>query len=233
MKKILVTGASRGIGLELCRQLLEENHQVIGTYREEKSAVPLFGLAKEAAQLDLVCLDVNSTESINHAFQAIKQKFSSLDQVFNNAGILDWSSLSEVTVEAFRNIYETNVIGVFQVSREARMLLQNGKDPLIVNLSSRLGSITLRGNTQLGGAIAYQCSKTALNMLTKQTSIDYQEYGIRVISMSPGWVKTDMGGADAKYEVSESVKLLLSRVKELPTETSGVFLGEDGESIPW
>ena len=108
MKKILVTGASRGIGLELCRQLLEENHQVIGTYREEKSAVPLFGLAKEAAQLDLVCLDVNSTESINHAFQAIKQKFSSLDQVFNNAGILDWSSLSEVTVEAFRNIYETN-----------------------------------------------------------------------------------------------------------------------------
>lgn len=233
MKKILVTGASRGIGLELCRQLLEENHQVIGTYREEKSAVPLFGLAEEAAQLDLVCLDVNSTESINHAFQAIKQKFSSLDQVFNNAGILDWSSLSEVTVEAFRNIYETNVIGVFQVSREARMLLQNGKDPLIVNLSSRLGSITLRGNTQLGGAIAYQCSKTALNMLTKQTSIDYQEYGIRVISMSPGWVKTDMGGADAKYEVSESVKLLLSRVKELPTETSGVFLGEDGESIPW
>ena len=233
MKKILVTGASRGIGLELCRQLLEENHQVIGTYREEKSAVPLFGLAKEAAQLDLVCLDVNSTESINHAFQAIKQKFSSLDQVFNNAGILDWSSLSEATVEAFRNIYETNVIGVFQVSREARMLLQNGKDPLIVNLSSRLGSITLRGNTQLGGAIAYQCSKTALNMLTKQTSIDYQEYGIRVISMSPGWVKTDMGGADAKYEVSESVRLLLSRVKELPTETSGVFLGEDGESIPW
>ena len=233
MKKILVTGASRGIGLELCRQLLEENHQVIGTYREEKSAVPLFGLAKEAAQLDLVCLDVNSTESINHAFQAIKQKFSSLDQVFNNAGILDWSSLSEVTVEAFRNIYETNVIGVFQVSREARMLLQNGKDPLIVNLSSRLGSITLRGNTQLGGAIAYQCSKAALNMLTKQTSIDYQEYGIRVISMSPGWVKTDMGGADAKYEVSESVRLLLSRVKELPTETSGVFLGEDGESIPW
>ena len=113
------------------------------------------------------------------------------------------------------------------------MLLQNGKDPLIVNLSSRLGSITLRGNTQLGGAIAYQCSKTALNMLTKQTSIDYQEYGIRVISMSPGWVKTDMGGADAKYEVSESVRLLLSRVKELPTETSGVFLGEDGESIPW
>lgn len=233
MKKILVTGASRGIGLELCRQLLEENHQVIGTYREEKSAVPLFGLAEEAAQLDLVCLDVNSTESINHAFQAIKQKFSSLDQVFNNAGILDWSSLSEVTVEAFRNIYETNVIGVFQVSREARMLLQNGKDPLIVNLSSRLGSITLRGNTQLGGAIAYQCSKTALNMLTKQTSIDYQEYGIRVISMSPGWVKTDMGGADAKYEVSESVRLLLSRVKELPTKTSGVFLGEDGESIPW
>ena len=233
MKKILVTGASRGIGLELCRQLLEENHQVIGTYREEKSAVPLFGLAEEAAQLDLVCLDVNSTESINHAFQAIKQKFSSLDQVFNNAGILDWSSLSEVTVEAFRNIYETNVIGVFQVSREARMLLQNGKDPLIINLSSRLGSIALRGNTQLGGAIAYQCSKAALNMLTKQTSIDYQEYGIRVISMSPGWVKTDMGGADAKYEVSESVRLLLSRVKELPTETSGVFLGEDGESIPW
>lgn len=233
MKKILVTGASRGIGLELCRQLLEENHLVIGTYREQKSADPLFDLAQKEASLEMVRLDVNSTESVKHAFQVIKQKFSSLDQVFNNAGILDWSSFSEVTVEAFRDIYETNVIGAFQVSREARILLQKGKDPLIINLSSRLGSIALRGNTHLGGAIAYQCSKAALNMLTKQASIDYQKYGIRVISMSPGWVKTDMGGIGAKYEVPESVKLLLSRVKELSTETNGVFLGEDGESIPW
>ena len=103
----------------------------------------------------------------------------------------------------------------------------------IVNLSSRLGSIELRGDTQLGGAIAYQCSKAALNMLSKQASIEFLDKGISVISMSPGWVKTDMGGTDAKYEISESVEMVLSTLDNLPIEKTGIFIGEDGREIAW
>jgi NAD(P)-dependent dehydrogenase (short-subunit alcohol dehydrogenase family) len=178
-------------------------------------------------------MDVNSSDSVKSAMSEIAKRFSSLDLVFNNAGILDWSPLDEVSSDAFRSIYETNVIGVFRVSEAAIPLLRNGHEPLIVNLSSRLGSIELRGNSQLGGAIAYQCSKAALNMLTKQMSIDYAKHGVRTISISPGWVKTDMGGEEAKYEVSESVELFLSRINQLPPESNGIFMGEDGEIIPW
>jgi NAD(P)-dependent dehydrogenase (short-subunit alcohol dehydrogenase family) len=233
MKRILITGASRGIGLELARQLLKEGNTVYGTYRNKNSSKNLFQLAENENKLQLVCLDVNSSESIKSAIRTIEANSPSLDQVFNNAGILDWNSLKQISVDSFKEIYETNVIGAFQVSQGALPLLQKGKDPLIINLSSRLGSIGLRGETQLGGAIAYQCSKAALNMLTKQSSIDYLECGVRVISISPGWVKTDMGGLEAKYEVPESVKLILSLLENLPTHSTGIFIGEDGETIPW
>ena len=82
--------------------------------------------------------------------------------------------LDKISTEAFREIYETNVIGAFRVSKASLSLLQNSNNPLIVNISSRLGSISLRGHSQLGGAIAYQCSKAALNMLTAQMAMDYK-----------------------------------------------------------
>jgi NAD(P)-dependent dehydrogenase (short-subunit alcohol dehydrogenase family) len=233
MKRILITGASRGIGLEICTQLIADGHDVLATYRSEKTANSLLDLNDSAKNLHTFEMDVNSSDSVKSAMSEIAKRFSSLDLVFNNAGILDWSPLDEVSSDAFRSIYETNVIGVFRASEAAIPLLRNGNEPLIVNLSSRLGSIELRGNSQLGGAIAYQCSKAALNMLTKQMSIDYAKHGVRTISISPGWVKTDMGGEEAKYEVSESVELFLSRINQLPPESNGIFMGEDGEIIPW
>ena len=233
MKRILITGASRGIGLEMCRQLSERGNEVIATYRSTNSAGTLLELTNKYRNLHTYELDVNSSESVKSAIGRIAEKFTSLDLVFNNAGILDWSPLGKVTAKSFQSIYNTNVVGVFRVSEEVIPLLTKGTTPLIINLSSRLGSIELRGQSQLGGAIAYQCSKSALNMLTKQMSIDYARHGIRAIAISPGWVKTDMGGTEAKYEVSESVNLFLAQIDKLPASLNGVFLGEDGEMIPW
>ena len=233
MKRILITGASRGIGYELCKQLLKEEHQVVATYRSEKTAGPLFELEDRSKNLLCLSMDVNSSASVQSASEEISEKFPFLDQVFNNAGILDWSPLGQVSAESFLSIYETNVVGVFRVSVAVLPLLQKGHEPLIINLSSRLGSIELRGNSHLGGAIAYQCSKAALNMLTRQMSIDFAKEGIRAIAISPGWVRTDMGGREAKYEVSESVKLFLSQIAQLPSSANGIFMGEDGEIIPW
>ena len=233
MKRILITGASRGIGYELCKQLLSQNIEVIATYRSENKTKLLSDLKENSENLHLFKMDVNSDESVQNAINLISVKFDYIDTIFNNAGILDWSTLNEVTTESFSEIYETNVIGAFRVSKSSLSLLQKSNEPLIVNLSSRLGSISLRGRSQLGGAVAYQCSKAALNMLTVQMAIDYKVYGVRVISMSPGWVKTDMGGKDAKYEVEESVRLFLAQINQLPSSSSGLFIGEDGENIPW
>ena len=233
MKRILITGASRGIGYELCKQLLSQNIEVIATYRSENKTKLLSDLKENSENLHLFKMDVNSDESVQNAINLISEKFDYIDTIFNNAGILDWSTLNEVTTESFSEIYETNVIGAFRVSKLSLSLLQKSNEPLIVNLSSRLGSISLRGRSQLGGAVAYQCSKAALNMLTVQMAIDYKVYGVRVFSMSPGWVKTDMGGKDAKYEVEESVRLFLAQINQLPSSSSGLFIGEDGENIPW
>ena len=233
MKRILITGASRGIGYELCKQLLSQNIEVIATYRSENKTKLLSDLKENSENLHLFKMDVSSDESVQNAINLISVKFDYIDTIFNNAGILDWSTLNEVTTESFSEIYETNVIGAFRVSKLSLSLLQKSNEPLIVNLSSRLGSISLRGRSQLGGAVAYQCSKAALNMLTVQMAIDYKVYGVRVISMSPGWVKTDMGGKDAKYEVEESVRLFLAQINQLPSSSSGLFIGEDGENIPW
>ena len=233
MKRILITGASRGIGYELCKQLLSQNIEVIATYRSENKTKLLSDLKENSENLHLFKMDVNSDESVQNAINLISEKFDYIDTIFNNAGILDWSTLNEVTTESFSEIYETNVIGAFRVSKLSLSLLKKSTEPLIVNLSSRLGSISLRGRSQLGGAVAYQCSKAALNMLTVQMAIDYKVYGVRVISMSPGWVKTDMGGKDAKYEVEESVRLFLAQINQLPSSSSGLFIGEDGENIPW
>ena len=232
MKRILITGASRGIGYELCKQLLSQNIEVIATYRSENKTKLLSDLKENSENLHLFKMDVNSDESVQNAINLISVKFDYIDTIFNNAGILDWSTLNEVTTESFSEIYETNVIGAFRVSKLSLSLLQKSNEPLIVNLSSRLGSISLRGRSQLV-AVAYQCSKAALNMLTVQMAIDYKVYGVRVISMSPGWVKTDMGGKDAKYEVEESVRLFLAQINQLPSSSSGLFIGEDGENIPW
>ena len=156
-----------------------------------------------------------------------------IDLLFNNAGIIDWSKLEEVTSSSVEQVYKVNLLGALLVTRNAVSCLQRSTSPLIINLSSRLGSIHLRGDTQLGGAIAYQCSKAALNMLTRQTSIDLKPFNIRVISQSPGWVKTEMGGQEAKYHVEEAVSMMLHALEKLPHDKTGIFIGEDGEPIPW
>ena len=95
-------------------------------------------------------------------------------------------------------------------SKRNQLLVQNAdRKSRIVNLSSRLGSIQLRGETQLGGALAYQCSKSALNMFTRQTALELESLKISIISISPGWVKTDMGGSNAKYEIHQLFLMML------------------------
>ena len=234
MKKILITGASRGIGLELTKQYLELGCSVKATCRHPKKANALMNLKKENPEkIEILPMDVEAEESVKSCFNLLLKKKSKLDLIYNNAGIIDWSDLNEVSASSTEKIYKVNLIGALLVTRHALPCLKNSTDPVIVNLSSRLGSIEIRGETKLGGAIAYQCSKAALNMLTKQSAIDLKKHNIRVISQSPGWVKTDMGGKDAKYEIKDAVAKMIQSLLKMKSDQTGIFVGEDGDLIPW
>ncbi len=233
MKTIFITGASRGIGLELTKQLLAKGNRVIASCRNPEKAEALMSCRQKFEKLEIMRLQVDDENSVRACFTSLEQADRGIDILFNNAGIIDWDDLHSVSKESLEKVYLTNLIGALLVLRASVPCLRKSTDPLVINLSSRLGSIALRGNTQLGGAIAYQCSKASLNMLTKQASIDLASLGIRVISLSPGWVRTEMGGSEAKYEVSESVRLMLETLDNLDPGDSGVFLGEDGSEISW
>jgi NAD(P)-dependent dehydrogenase (short-subunit alcohol dehydrogenase family) len=233
MNTIFISGASRGIGLELCKQLLNRDERVIAGCRDPANAQNLITLSSQYSNLEIVELDVNDENSVKNCFEQLNQNEQGIDKLYNNAGIIDWSNLLEVTEDSFSKVLQTNLLGALLVLRHALPCLGRSASPWVYNMSSRLGSVELRGNTHLGGAIAYQCSKAGLNMLTKQASIDLGPKGIKVVSITPGWVRTEMGGADAKYNVSESVTNILRVTDHLNLGHNGCFLAEDGTEIPW
>ena len=233
MTTYFISGASRGIGLELCKQLLTRGDRVIAGCRNPENPSFLSELKKTNEHLQIVQLDVDNEQSVVDCFQKLSIQGISIDRLFNNAGIIDWRDLHEVSADSFSQVLQTNLRGAFLVLRHALPCLKRSDDAWVYNMSSRLGSIELRGNTQLGGAIAYECSKAGLNMLTKQAAIDLADSGIKVVSLSPGWVKTEMGGEDAKYEVQDSVSKMITVTDQLTPAQNGGFWGEDGKEIPW
>ncbi len=234
MKTILATGTSRGIGLEWTRQCLDRGHRLLATCRNPERAGDLNALGEaHADRLEVFPLDVEDESSVQSLFQKLDQRDETVDLLFNNAGIMDWDDFQSVSAASAEKIYKVNLVGALLVLRAALPCLRRADSPVVVNVSSRLGSIALRGGTQLGGAIAYQCSKAALNMLTKQASIDLAADGVTVVSQSPGWVRTDMGGANAKFSVEESVANMLRHLENVGPEANGKFFGEAGEEIPW
>ena len=230
----MITGASRGIGLELAKQELHSGAKVYANCRSPEKADCLNQLKGDFPnELIIDQLDVESEESIKILAERLKNDNVPIDVLYNNAGIIDWRNLHQVDADSMARIYKVNVVGAMLVIRNFVPNLKQGKRKLIINISSRLGSIALRGQSQLGGSIAYSTSKAALNMLTKQASIDLSPDGICVISISPGWVRTDMGGPEAKYSVEESVEKILRNVSKFEPEDSGKFFGENGEELPW
>ena len=231
---MLVTGANRGIGLEWTRQCLGRGFKIFATCRNPSAADSLSLLAKDFPdQLEVHPLDVTNESSVKGLFDALTQRLEAIDFLFNNAGVIDWDDLNSVSASSVEKVYRVNLLGALLVLRAALPSLRLASRPVVINVSSRLGSIELRGGTQLGGAIGYQCSKAALNMLTKQASIDLAPFGVTVTSVSPGWVRTDMGGKEAKYSVEESVGSMLRHLENAGPDLNGKFIGEDGNEIPW
>ena len=221
---ILVTGANRGIGLELARQYGEAGWHVIGTARKPDSATELEGLGARVVQLD-----VTDAASIDQLVSELDGQ--PIDLLVNNAGIISRNNALDATdIEMAEKILDVNVLGPMRVTQALMPNLMAGDRKTIVNMTSGLGSIA--GN-QSGGFYGYRESKAALNMFTRSLASDLSGEGFIVVAMNPGWVQTDMGGPNAAITPEQSVKGIRTVVDSLTPKDSGTFRVYSGEEQPW
>jgi NAD(P)-dependent dehydrogenase (short-subunit alcohol dehydrogenase family) len=220
----LVTGAYKGIGREISRQLLSKGHTVIVTARNEAKAKEAAAALGENA---VACkLDVTSQEDARALAELIRKKFGKLDVLINNAGVLSTAGAAQADIEEARKVMDTNFYGPWQVTLAMLPLLQKSDDARVVNLSSEMGALR-----QLTGRYAaYRISKHALNALTILLSNELGS-SIKVNAMHPGWVRTDMGGAGATRTVEQGADtaVWLATAAEV---SSGKFF-KDRKEIDW
>ncbi|KAI0816816.1 NAD-P-binding protein [Trametes gibbosa] len=229
-----VTGASRGIGLEIVRQLLATpTNSIIAACRTPEKATALQGL-RDTAQgtLHIIELDVSDFDSIRASVKAVEAILgdTGLDYLVNNAGITTNDIPSTFDPETLLSIVRTNVAGPALISQLYVPLVQKSRTRKILQISSVCGSKE-RASFFGPNYTSYSMSKAALNMLVRKQRVEYTN--ITTIAICPGWVKTDMGGPTADLEPSESVSGMLNVITSATIEDSGKYLRWNGEVLPW
>jgi len=219
MNTVLVTGANRGIGLELCKQLTARGDQVIAVCRRSSDALDELGIKV----IDGV--DVSSADGIQGLVNRLGD--TSLDWVINNAGILSTDSLGNLDFDGMERQFRVNTLGPLRVTSALLDKLSAGSKVGIV--TSRMGSI--EDNTS-GGYYGYRLSKAAVNMAGMSLSRDLTESGIAVILLHPGMVATDMTGRQG-IQPAQAAAGLIARMDEMDLGSSGTFWHAEGERLPW
>ncbi|PCH39168.1 C-factor [Wolfiporia cocos MD-104 SS10] len=228
----LVTGSSRGLGLELVKQLVASpRNLVIATCRNPENATALISLKGNAkGLLHIVQLDGTDVESVRASVSVVEGILGSkgLDYLYNNAGIGWLDDAFDFKAEDLMQIMETNVVAPARITQAYLPLIEKSTRKVIVNVSSSQGSIGMGNGPQF---LSYCASKAALNMLTYKQAAARPD--ITVISLNPGWVKTNMGGPAAALEPHESVTAQLKVVTSLTSKDSGKFFDHSGKLLPW
>jgi NAD(P)-dependent dehydrogenase (short-subunit alcohol dehydrogenase family) len=232
MQRILITGANRGVGLELVRQCLARGGRVFAGCRNPQQAESLQKLAEIAKpNLTLVQMDVTDESSLDEARKLVAASVEALDLLFNNAAInLGDEQITGVSAEKLAETLRVNAIGPVLVAQRFFDMLKMGLSPRLVNLSSEAGSIERMRHFRGYG---YYGSKAALNMYTRSLALDPNLSGVTVIALHPGWVRTDMGGPMATLSGEESAKKILSVVDRLTPQDTGKFYTYTGDEYPW
>jgi NAD(P)-dependent dehydrogenase (short-subunit alcohol dehydrogenase family) len=240
MRRVVVTGANRGLGLELTRQLLAAGDEVVATARRPGAADGLHKLvATSGGRGTVVGLDVADPDAVAAAALHIGERFDGLDVLFNNAGI--WSApgeperasagaLPDLRPEPVLEVLRVNAVGPLFVTQALAPRLAAAGRATVVNLTSGLGSLAGAGGR---GNIGYGMSKAALNMATRHLAAELAGQGTIVVALSPGWVSTDMGGPAAPLGPAESVQGILNVLNGLTPAQSGLFLDHTGAPVPW
>ncbi|KAF3398275.1 hypothetical protein F1880_005607 [Penicillium rolfsii] len=252
MASYFITGASRGLGLDLVRSLAAKPASEVSIiYAAARTQTEdLMKLASDAdKRVEVVSLDVNSEESIELAATHVErsQGTRGLDVLINAAGVISHNSQGITAMDDLNYIFNTNVTGVHLVTKFLLPLLKKGTLRKVVNYSSSLGSITQAPAWEQQDSPSYKVSKAALNMLTVQYALSLADEGFIIIAISPGWVKTDMGGEAADIDVETSTKGVLDIVFRVRKEDNGKFFDirvpefderpepfrYTGDEIPW
>jgi NAD(P)-dependent dehydrogenase (short-subunit alcohol dehydrogenase family) len=223
-KTALITGANRGLGLEFAKQYSAAEWQVIGTARRPEAASEL-----KALDVRVLQLDVTDQVSVDRLARDLGDQ--PIDLLINNAGIFPMAAtLPEIDFDNITRTLAVNTIGPMRVTRALLPNLRRGEAKKIVNITSNLGSIA--DNTD-GRFYGYRESKAALNMFTRSLAAELRDDGFTCIVMNPGWVQTDMGGANAPLQAPESISGMRAVIDRLTPADSGTFWTHEGKQMPW
>ncbi len=217
----VITGANRGIGLAIARELADRGLEVILTCRDEmKGKKALKELENDKRKISFHPMDVTNVESIYMLKKFLRTQYAAIDFLINNAGIISSSSsISASGIEEIRSVMGTNFFGPIEVTQALLPLLQKSQDARIINISSGMGA-----REDLDGSYAgYRLSKAGLNNFTQMLASDLDGSKVKVYSMCPGWVKTDMGGPAAPRTVEEGADTAVWLATETPAPETGKF----------
>lgn len=231
-RNVVITGANRGLGLELARHFAKQGDRVWGTARTPADAEDLRRFAA-----GVVPLDAASEASIAYLPTTL-DGVGRVDILINNAGLdarafgVDRSEAGPLALDAdaFLGQMKVNAVGPMLVTRALLPLLRSAPEPLVINLSSQLGSMEVGGKSPRD--VGYNASKAALNMVTCNLAVALADQ-VTIVAVHPGWVRTDMGGPQGMLEVDESAAALGSLIEGLGPDDTGRFFRWDGQPHPW
>jgi len=227
---ILITGANRGIGLELARQFAEDGWIVLACCRNPADAGQLQALSERGLAIELHALDVTDYQQMTALADQLANR--PIDILLSNAGIYGSKGVGfgEVDAQEWRQVLEVNTIAPLMLVQAFVEQVAASQQKLVAVISSKVGSIA---DNSSGGSYVYRSSKTAVNQVVKSLSIDLSDRGISAISLHPGWVQTEMGGPNAEISTAQSVSGLKSILQTAGPAQNGQFIEFNGDSIPW
>ncbi len=220
MKNVLVTGANRGIGLEIAKQLKAKGHHILAVCRTPSQA--LVDLDVEV----IADIDVTDDNDLQRLLNHIEGR--EIDYLINNAGILKRNTLGDIDYESVQQQFVVNAMGPLRVTEKLLPVLADKAKVGIV--TSRMGSIE---DNDSGSSYGYRMSKTAANMAAKSLSVDLKDQGIAVAALHPGYVKTDMTDNKGYVDADHAAAGLIQRMEELNLDNTGQFWHAEGEVLPW
>jgi NAD(P)-dependent dehydrogenase (short-subunit alcohol dehydrogenase family) len=239
---VLITGATRGLGAEVAAQLSRSGHVVLlGGRKAGALQAQVESIRAAGGEAQALALDVTDSASIAAAARELERRFERLDVLVNNAGVMldgAWvgNTAASIDLRTLRSTFETNLFAVVAVTHAFLPLLRRGKDPHVVNVSSVMGSSTVHadpnGPLDAVKPFAYDASKAALNSFTVHLAAALRPDAIRVNSVHPGWIRTELGTADAPLGIEEGARAIVAVAASVGGTPTAKFLHVDGE-LPW
>lgn len=232
-ERVVVTGASRGLGLGFVRHWAEHGRTVFALARNAAACSALQELARTTGgRVHAVPCDVADPASVAAAASEVRAKSPAIDILVNNAGVFGThgGTLETLDDAEVHRVLDINTLGPLRVARAFLPLLVAGTRPRIANITSLMGSIDDNGS---GGSWAYRISKAALNMANRNLAHEVSPQGVTAVVVHPGWVQTDMGGVSAPLSIDTSVAGMIRVIEGLSPHDGGKFFDYEGDVIPW